>query len=195
MNIISWDKIFFLFINNFAGEVPILDSTVKLVVNEYFVPVTLALVILYIWFKKDKVRIGARRVLVIAALSVGLVNLIIQISNAFIIRARPFETLDVSMLFYKPTDPSFPSNAAAVGFALATSIFLVNKKLGVISFLLASFYGFSRVYAGVHFPGDVLVGAIVGIVSVLIVSCFKNLINLFTIKIEKIQTKLKLELK
>lgn len=194
MNIISWDKNLFLSINNFSGEFPILDIAVRLVVNEYFVPVTLALVILYIWFKKDKVRIGARGVLVIAVLSVGLVNLIIQISNAFIIRARPFDTMDAKMLFYRPTDPSFPSNAAAVGFALAISIFLVNKKLGVFSILLASFYGFSRVYAGVHFPGDVLVGATAGIASVLFVSRFKNLINLFTTIIEKIQSRLKLDL-
>lgn len=194
MNIISWDKNLFLFINRFSGEVPILDSAVKLVVNEYFVTVTLALVILYIWFKKYKVGTGARRVLVIAALSVALVNLIIQISNAFIIRARPFDTMDVNVLFYRPTDPSFPSNAAAVGFALAVSIFLVNKKLGALSILLASFYGFSRVYAGVHFPGDVLVGATAGIASVLFVSYFKNLINFFTEKIEQIQSKLNLEL-
>lgn len=194
MNIISWDKNLFLFINNFTGEVPILDYVVKLVVNEYFVTVTLALVILYIWFKKYKVIIGERRVLVIAAFSVGLVNIIIQISNVFIIRARPFEKMDVDVLFYRPTDPSFPSNAAAVGFALAVSVFLVNKKLGVISVLLASFYGFSRVYAGVHFPGDVLVGAIIGIVSVLFVSRFKNFISLFTTIIEKIQSRLKLDL-
>lgn len=193
MNIISWDKNLFLFINNFTGKVPILDYVVKLVVNEYFVPVTLALVILYIWFKKYEVVIGERRVLVIAAFSVGLVNIIIQISNVFIIRARPFDTLDVNVLFYRPTDPSFPSNAAAVGFALAVSIFLVNKKLGVIAVLLASFYGFSRVYAGVHFPGDVMVGAIIGVASVLFVSYFKSLINFFTTIIEKIQSKLKLD--
>ncbi len=193
MNIISWDKNLFLFINNFTGEVPILDYVVKLVVNEYFVPVTLSLIILYIWFKKYKVIIGERRVLVIAAFSVGLVNIIIQIANVFIIRARPFDTLDVNVLFYRPTDPSFPSNAAAVGFALAVSIFLVNKKLGVFSIILASFYGFSRVYAGVHFPGDVLAGAIIGIVSVLFVSYFKSLVDLLTSKIEKIQSKLKLD--
>ena len=194
MNIISWDKNLFLFINNFTGEVPILDYVVRLVVNEYFVPVTLALVILYIWFKKFKVIIGERRVLVIAAFSVGLVNIIIQISNVFIIRARPFDTLDVNVLFYRPTDPSFPSNAAAVGFALAVSIFLVNKKLGVFSIILTSFYGFSRVYAGVHFPGDVMVGAIIGVVSVLFAAYFKSSVDLLTSKIEKIQSKLKLDL-
>jgi len=192
MNIISWDKNLFIYINNFTRQTPILDNLAKLIVNEYFVPVTLALMILYIWF--DKTQVKARRVLVTAAFSVGLVNLIIQISNEFIIRARPFDTMDVNMLFYQPTDPSFPSNAAAVGFALAVSIFLVNKKLGVFSILLASFYGFSRVYAGVHFPSDVLVGSIIGIVSVIVVSYFRNLINLITVRIEKIQSKLNLEL-
>ena len=194
MNIISIDNDLFLFINGFTSKTPWLDSIVKLVVNEYFIPVTLALLILYIWFNKHKGRVGAKRVLVTAALSVGLVNFIIQISNQFFIRARPFDEMDVNIIFYRPTDPSFPSNAAAVGFALALSIFLVNKKLGVIAVLLASFYGFSRVYAGVHFPGDVVVGALIGIGSVLFVSYFKKLIDFLTLKIEETQSKLNLKL-
>ncbi len=192
MSILTIDKELFLFINGFTGNAPLLDFLVGLVVNEYFVPVTLALIILYIWF--DKAQEKARKVLVVAALSVGLVNLIIHISNTLIIRARPFDSMDVNMLFYRPTDPSFPSNAAGVGFALAISIYLVNKKLGVFSILVASFYGFSRVYAGVHFPTDVLVGAVIGIASVMFVSHFNNLINYCTVKIEKIQSKLNLDL-
>ncbi|OGY25113.1 MAG: hypothetical protein A2Z11_01270 [Candidatus Woykebacteria bacterium RBG_16_43_9] len=193
MNWLSLDKNLFLFINGFAGNTPLLDFLVQLVVNEYFVPVTLTLVIVYIWFGRGKLNKGSRQVLPIAALSVGLVNLLIAFSNQFIIRTRPFDELVTNMLFYKPTDPSFPSNAAAVGFALAVSILLVNRKLGVYSLALAAFYGVSRVYVGVHFPSDVIVGVLIGIISVLFVSNFKRSIRLLTSKIEDFQSRLNLE--
>ena len=193
MNWLSLDKNLFLFINGFAGNTPPLDFLVKLVVNEYFVPVTLTLVIVYIWFGRGKLNKGSRQVLPVAALSVGLVNLLIALSNQFIIRTRPFDELATNMLFYKPTDPSFPSNAAAVGFALAVSILLVNRKLGVYSLALTVFYGFSRVYVGVHFPSDVVVGALIGIVSVLFVANLRSLIKTLTAKIEDVQSRLDLE--
>jgi undecaprenyl-diphosphatase len=192
MSLHSADENLFLFINKFAGDVPGFDFLVRLVVNEYFVPVTLALVIVYIWFAEGKSRQGSRKVLLTAALSVGLLNFFIEILNQFIVRARPFDELPVNLLFYKPTDPSFPSNAAAIGFVLGTSIFLVNKRLGVVCLALAAFYGFSRVYAGVHFPSDVVAGALMGILTVLLVSKWKKLINTLTSQIENVQSRLKL---
>ncbi|HEX7456105.1 MAG TPA: phosphatase PAP2 family protein [Candidatus Nanoarchaeia archaeon] len=194
MNLLSVDRELFLKINSFVGEVPILDNLVKLVVNEYFVPVSLALIILYLWFSHGKMGAKIRESLPLAVVSVGLINLIITVLNKFIIRPRPFDQLSTNLLFYKPTDPSFPSNAVAVGFALAVSIFLIDRRLGTFALFLASFYGFSRVYAGVHFPGDVVVGALVGIFVVLLVARFRSLIKFLTKLIERVQVKLKLSL-
>jgi undecaprenyl-diphosphatase len=77
---------------------------------------------------------------------------------------------------------------------LAASIFLANRKWGFVATILAAFYGFSRLYAGVHFPSDVVVGSLVGVLSALFVYWFRSLINNVTKFLERIQAKLKLDL-
>jgi membrane-associated phospholipid phosphatase len=61
-----------------------------------------------------------------------------------------------------PTDYSFPSNHSAIAAALAAAVFLLNRRLGLIAAALAVLEGFSRVYIGVHYPHDVIVGLLVG---------------------------------
>lgn len=59
---------------------------------------------------------------------------------------------------------SFPSNHAANNFAGATFLSFCYPAFAGIYFAVASLIAFSRVYVGVHYPGDVLGGALVGIV-------------------------------
>ena len=64
---------------------------------------------------------------------------------------------------------SFPSNHTVAMFALATALFLIDKRLiGAISFIFAVLVGVSRVYIGVHFPFDVLGGIVYGVVLTLL---------------------------
>jgi undecaprenyl-diphosphatase len=194
MNLLTLDEKLFLEINGFVGRIPILDQTVELIVNEYFVPVSLTLILFYLWLHPDKKRELHRKALSIAILSIGLINLIIVMSNQFIVRPRPFDQIPANLLFYRPTDPSFPSNAAAVGFALAVSIFLVNRKWGVLAIILALFFSLSRVYAGVHFPFDVVAGAVLGVSAVFLINKFHSPVKKITSMLERIQTWLKLDL-
>ena len=74
------------------------------------------------------------------------------------------------MLGYEPLippvgDPSFPSGHTAVSFAAATAIYAIDKKWGIAAYVFAVVMGFSRLYLGVHFPLDVLGGAVVGTVA------------------------------
>lgn len=82
----------------------------------------------------------------------------------FFQRVRPYDinTL-ISLLIATPTDYSFPSGHASSSFAAATAIFLWNKKWGTAALLLALLISFSRMYLYVHFPTDILVGALIGI--------------------------------
>lgn len=75
-----------------------------------------------------------------------------QIAHSFTLEACP-----------GPGDWSFPSNHTVVAFAAAVALFLVNRRLGWVSLLAAVALGASRVYVGAHYPHDVVVGAVVGV--------------------------------
>jgi undecaprenyl-diphosphatase len=62
-----------------------------------------------------------------------------------------------------PHDGSFPSGHAATSFACATMLALAFPRYGWGFFLLAAAIAWSRVYVGVHYPLDVLGGAVLGV--------------------------------
>ena len=84
-------------------------------------------------------------------------------------RTRPYYVLDYEPLIPPVGDASFPSGHTAVSFAAATAIYAINRKWGIAAYAFAVLMGFSRLYLGVHFPLDVLGGAVVGTVAAKIV--------------------------
>ncbi len=79
-------------------------------------------------------------------------------------RVRPCmtEALQAPLAQACYTNPSFPSGHTAAAFAVAAAILCVNKTWGMIALMSAALMGFTRLYFFVHFPSDVLAGAIVG---------------------------------
>jgi undecaprenyl-diphosphatase len=63
-----------------------------------------------------------------------------------------------------PHDGSFPSGHAATSFAAATVLSIARPRWAPAFYLLALAIGFSRVYVGVHYPLDIVGGAVLGIV-------------------------------
>lgn len=82
-------------------------------------------------------------------------------------RPRPYVTHPFIQHLTTDGDPSFPSGHAAVAFATATFLSLNYRKWYVIapSFLWAAAVAYSRMDLGVHYPSDVLAGAIIGAAS------------------------------
>lgn len=80
-------------------------------------------------------------------------------------RVRPYEVIDGLVLIgHKAWDASFPSGHSACSFAAATVFFLLlPKRFGIPAVILAAIIAFSRLYIGIHYPTDVLVGTLDGI--------------------------------
>jgi undecaprenyl-diphosphatase len=76
--------------------------------------------------------------------------------------ARAAERVPVARHVRMPTTTSFPSGHAASAFAFATAVGSVDPRAGVPLRGLAAMVGYSRVHTGVHYPGDVVAGALVG---------------------------------
>ncbi len=155
-------------LNSGVGNVALFDWLMNVLVSDYFVPVTGSLLLIALWMTgTQEARQSNQLTTMIAAAAIGAANAITTIITQLVERPRPFEDNDLTLLFYAPTDPSFPSNTSSVGFALATAVFLRHRRLGGVLYALAFFWGFARVYAGVHYPTDVLAGAVVGVVAAL----------------------------
>ncbi|MCH7607679.1 MAG: phosphatase PAP2 family protein, partial [Chloroflexi bacterium] len=135
-------------------------------VSDFFVPVMGSLVLFGLWLHgRGPERFRNQLVTIAGASSVGVANAVTALINARFFRPRPFLDNELTLLFYEPTDSSFPSNAAAVGFALATAVFVRHRRTGAALYALAVLWGLARVYAGVHYPTDVIAGAAVGIAA------------------------------
>lgn len=172
------DEKVFLWLNGWVGRFSPFDNLVELLVSDYLIPVGMALTLLGLWFAgKDSVTRARHQIgLFVALTSLGLSSLAVFIVNTVYTRPRPFLSHEeISMLFYQPTDSSFPSNPIAATFAIAASVWVVNRRVGWFLFAAAGVYAFARVYAGVHYPLDVVAGALIGIVVTLLVLKLRDL--------------------
>ena len=90
-------------------------------------------------------------------------------------RPRPCDiNTSITMLVARPHGHSFPSGHTASGVAAAYALWLQNRKLGAPALVLAAFIAFTRLYLYVHFPTDILGGAVLGIVLGAAASAIEN---------------------
>lgn len=78
-------------------------------------------------------------------------------------RPRPCDLYPaVDLLIQRPDSYSFPSGHSASSFASSVVLLHCNRRLGIAALILACFIAFSRVFLFVHFPTDILTGALLG---------------------------------
>lgn len=105
-------------------------------------------------------------IIVAAALLMDLILCNLILKN-LVARVRPYDVnTAIAILIKKPLDFSFPSGHTAASFAAMTALVLAKmKKAWLAALVLAVLIAFSRLYFYVHYPTDVLGGAVVGILS------------------------------
>lgn len=156
-------------INQFAGKSSFLDQFV--ILFSLYGPILFGLVLVWLWFSK-KGNKDENRKIVLLAFTVAVITLgIDKVIELSYFRPRPFVNNTVTMLVEKSNlDPSFPSNHSAGAFALALTILWKRRRVGVILLIAAFSMALSRIYIGVHYPLDVIVGALIALsVSCLVI--------------------------
>ncbi|MFE6866801.1 phosphatase PAP2 family protein [Kitasatospora sp. NPDC057692] len=97
-------------------------------------------------------------VLVAYAVNSGIKGLVEEVRPCAQLRVR--DTLETCP---GAGDWSFPSNHTVIAFAAAAALWFADRRIGAVAAVAAVLMGASRVWVGVHYPHDVLVGALVGV--------------------------------
>ncbi len=109
---------------------------------------------------------GRSRFGIVTALALFTMGVIVGVAKSLIQRPRPFTQMSgVRVIGLRPADLSYPSGHTMMAFSLATLLALglsLSPYLSLALYLLASVVGYSRVHLGVHYPLDVLSGAVTG---------------------------------
>jgi undecaprenyl-diphosphatase len=168
--IISW-------LTGLVGKSSILDRIMILLANDYFIPVVIALMLLALWYmgRNPAERERNQRGLMIAATAMGSACGFVLAFYQLNWHHHPFEVNPQYMaatmkIAYPIHDPPFPSNTSAVTFAAATSVWLWNRRMGLLLLIPAILMPVAKMYAGLYYPSDILAGAALGIATAFFIS-------------------------
>lgn len=157
------DRYLFTLINNSAGKWWPIDW-LGIFLAEYLAYLLILTAIFL--FLKEKNRLRRIYFFALAALSMILARGIVAESIRFFYKkSRPFSALKFEPLINHSTNGSFPSGHAAAFFALALAVYFFDKKWGWWFLTAALLMGIARVFVGVHWPLDILAGALIGLGS------------------------------
>jgi undecaprenyl-diphosphatase len=139
---------------------PLLDQTLPWVTHlGSHVAVIFFIILSWIITKK-------RRVLYGLTLLYGIQSAVIYSLKFLIQRQRPLFFLEMASKISRGPgeilDPSFPSGHAAFSLMMATLLSHWFPRDRVIFFIIAGFIGWTRIYLGLHYPTDVIAGALLG---------------------------------
>ena len=128
-------------------------------------PVVIALATVALWLLA---RPGPQRKWKLAsasALAAGALGLLVnQVVAHLWDRPRPYQTHpDAHTWVARSHDPSFPSDHASAAFGIAFAVLMFDRAAGALFVAAAALIALGRVLVGVHYPGDVLAGMLVGL--------------------------------
>ena len=156
------DTQLFYLLNNLAGQSQFFDSTVVFLAS-YFPYILIVLFLAILLFSHYHPKLEKLEILLTVGISSVVARFgVTELIRFFYHRPRPFLDHAVNQLLTND-NWSFPSGHATFFFAVATAIYLYNKKWGIFFFIAAILMAVSRVIAGIHYPSDIIGGALIGI--------------------------------
>lgn len=160
MSLPEIDTLVFFFVNRDLQN-SFFDISMPFITNRAY----LIFLPFFLWFLlKDRKNVSIA--LVLACASLLIADWSSNILKHYFERVRPCNEFEgVRVLVGCGRSFSMPSNHAANAFAFATPFYILFKnRLRYAFVIVALLVGFSRVYVGVHYPSDVIVGALLGVV-------------------------------
>ena len=170
------DTTLMVFLNKTISN-PILDVIMPLITNQNNWTIPIIILIIYLGGYSGK---KGKLLLLLLLISAGLTDYFCaQYLKPMIGRVRPSHSIAdiINVIVPKGGQYSSPSNHAANSFSAATIFSFYFSKYKNIFYALSSLIAFSRVYVGVHYPSDVLFGALIGmLISMLVLSTYSSII-------------------
>ena len=137
------------------GRWAALDDFMKFAANDLIVIAGLVFVLL--WLRRDGLRAGLA-----GGIGAGIAVGIAYAIGGVWARTRPFVHYHWVPLISHGRDPSFPSDHLSALGALTIAAWIGWRRLGGVVGLMALLVAIARVYVGVHWPGDVIGGFVIG---------------------------------
>lgn len=177
----------FHMINQYAGLNPFVD-TIAILAAKYM-PIIFVIALIYLWIRKGTAAKNIVLYSVYAAISGLIINYIIGI---FYFHPRPFMIPVGTTLFPYLAETSFPSDHTTFMLSIAFMMicFKETRKIGIFLAILGLIGGFSRVFAGVHFPLDIIGSVGVSILVSLVIYYSRNHLTLLNRTINGIYFKI-----
>ena len=155
----------FRIINDLGKEYKAINPA-AIFIAEYMV-IILATAVLIFWFT----RVNQNRIMVICgSITFVMAEIIGKIAGKVHSNHQPFAELsNVNQLVEKAVDNSFPSDHTILFFSFCVTFWVFRGPRGFIWILLALLVGISRIWVGVHYPADIMVGIIISICTAFII--------------------------
>jgi undecaprenyl-diphosphatase len=160
------DLFLFKVLNGFAASADALEDPFEFLANQAELMFAVLLAVAFVARGKFA-SVNARHGVVAAGLSALLALAVAHLISGMWDRPRPFEAHHVHLFVSASTDPSFPSDHATAAFAIAVALLLRTRRVGWIALTMAIVVSVSRIAVGVHYPSDVLGGALIGSLAAL----------------------------